>query len=140
MKKIFVLLAFVFSSIAFAVTPKDIPAPVKAKFAGSYPLVTNAKWSKVGKMYQADFTAADNHQTVKINAVGTIIETREDIKRSDLPVDAAKYMKKHYASKPIHSAVKITNEKGQVVYQARTDSTSVLLDGEGHRWRSLKKP
>src|SRR5688572_23206198 len=139
MKHTLIIVLLAFALPAFAKV--NVPAPVKQKFAEAYPLVTKVQWSKAGKIaYRADFSVKKFHNSVTIDTGGTIIETRERIKPSTAPTAVKKYMSKHFPKTPTKTATKVTNKKGSTAYLLVNDSTSIILDAEARKWRSVQNP
>lgn len=139
MKHILIFALLVFALPAFATV--KVPPPVKQKFTQAYPLVTKVQWSKAGKIaYRADFSVKKSHNSVTIDTGGTIIETRESIKPSTAPTAVKKYMTKHFPKAPTKTATKVTNKTGSTAYLMVNDSTSIILDAEARKWKSVQNP
>jgi hypothetical protein len=139
MKHILILALLAFSLPAFAKV--KVPHTVSLKFAQTYPLVTKVQWSKPGKItYRADFSVKKMKNSVTIDSGGTIIEIHEDIKPSTAPVAVKHYMAAHYPKTPVRSTTKVTNKAGSSAFLVRTDSLSLILDAEAHKWKSVQNP
>ncbi|HEY6170695.1 MAG TPA: hypothetical protein VIX80_00415 [Candidatus Kapabacteria bacterium] len=139
MKHALILALLAFAIPAFAKV--NVPSQVKLKFTEAYPLVTKVQWSKAGKIaYRADFSVKKFRNSVTIDTGGTIIETRESIKPSTAPTAVKKYMTKHFPKAPTKTATKVTNKKGSTAYLMVNDSTSVILDAEARKWKSVQNP
>jgi hypothetical protein len=139
MKHILTLALLALALPAFAKV--NVPHNVTLKFAQAYPLVTKVQWSKPGKIiYRADFSVKKYKHSVLMDTGAAIIEIHEDIKPSTAPVAVKKYMAAHYPKTPVRTTTKVTNKGGSSAFLVRTDSLSLILDADAHKWKSIQNP
>lgn len=141
MKKIVFLLAAV-ASVSFAnaqkIQEKDVPAPVKAGLQKQFPNAQNIKWEKEKGNYEAGFKVRQADYSVLLGASGNIMETEVPIANDALPASVKEYVSKHYPSKKIKEAAKITDAKGVLTYEAEVNGKDLIFDGSGKFLKEVK--
>lgn len=141
MKKIVFLLAAV-ASVSFAnaqkIQEKDVPAPVKAGLQKKFPNAQNIKWEKEKGNYEAGFKVKQADYSVLVGASGNIIETEVPIANDALPASVKEYVSKHYPSKKIKEAAKITDAKGVLTYEAEVNGKDLIFDDSGKFLKEVK--
>lgn len=137
MKKYLILaLALYFSAVAFA--KPVIPAGVKSSLMKLYPNVHSVKWDAEGKDFEASFSVNKVKNSVLFDAAGTVIETEAAIPKNSLPAEAIAYVTKHYGTKNLKDAAKITDAKGVVIFEAGVKAKDILFDANGNFLREVK--
>ncbi len=141
MKKIVFLLAAV-ASVSFAnaqkIQEKDVPAPVKAGLQKQFPNAQNIKWEKEKGNYEAGFKVKQADYSVLLGASGNIMETEVPIANDALPASVKEYISKHYPSKKIKEAAKITDAKGVLTYEAEVNGKDLIFDDSGKFLKEVK--
>lgn len=92
------ILAFVFSMQAFAVTP---PKSVKESFAKKFPNATNVKWEKENaREFEAEFSLDGSATSANFSAKGDWLETDSETSFEKLPAPVqAAFKAKHKGAK-----------------------------------------
>lgn len=131
MKRIFLIVAFVFAvSLTFA-QGLEIPAAVKLAFANHYPTVKKVKWDKEQSGYEAGFKLNNTLQSVLFDITGKVLETETEITVNALPFAAQNYLAKTFKNAKIKEAAKITDMKGKMTYEAEINGKDILFDVNG---------
>lgn len=141
MKKIFLLATVAFISAgAFAqkITADKVPATVKKALQKQFPAVTHVKWEKENEDYEASFDSNQQHYSLLINSAGNVIETELEIKIKDLPSGIKGYIQQHYPGEKIKEAARITDQAGQVKYEAEVKGKDLIFDAEGNFIKEIK--
>ncbi len=107
------------------------PAAAKAAFAKAFPGSSNVKWVKEDADYEAEFKQNGKPMSANFDAKGTLLETEETIKESELPASALQYVKDKYKGAKIKEAAKITKANGEVNYEAEVNKKDVMFDASG---------
>jgi uncharacterized membrane protein YkoI len=140
MKKAFCLSPIFATAVLFTNAQKidisKVPAAVKTTFEKKYP-GTVAKWELEDGKYEASFKQAKNEMSATFETNGTLAESEQEIKASDLPATVSTYMKKHY-KKSIKEAAKITLPNGAVNYEAHVGGMDVIFDAKGNFIKEIK--
>ncbi len=134
MKKI-TLLAFATAITIVACGQKidasKVPNTVKSAFEKQYPGIRVAKWEKENDKYEANFSKDGKAMSTLQQADGKIVETEISIKISELPLSIVNYVKQHHPGKKIKDASKITNDKGEQMYEAGIPGKDLLFNKDG---------
>lgn len=133
MKKIVLGMTLVLGigAIVYAQKDSDAPAAAKTAFTKAYPAATKVKWEKEDGNYEVSFVVNGHAVSAVYDAKGTLQESEEEIKPTDLPVAIIAYMKAHYKTARIKDAAKITKANGAVVYEAAIKGKDILFDANG---------
>lgn len=126
------LLWFAIISVqAQTVSETLIPAPARTTFAEAYPTAKKVKWDKEKSHYEANFEQAGVNHSVLFSEKGEIMETEMEIPVSRLPQGVATYVAAHYKGQKIKEAAKITNNKGEITYEAEIKGKDLIFDSNG---------
>jgi hypothetical protein len=141
MKKITAIVMLVAAGLFLSCESKlkesQVPAPVRAAFEKQHP-GTKGKWEKEEGNYEVSFDKDGKEQSLVINETGTILETEYSIPVTELPAPVAGYIKDHYNGAEIKDAAKITNNKGEIMYEAAIKGKDVIFDANGNYLKEAK--
>ena len=136
MKKIifivFAVLAIGFPGNAQKLSKKDIPANVLSTLDKLYPKTTNVKWVKENSEYESSFIYNSKKTSVTIDEKGSLIETEEEISITMIPKTALNYFHKTYPKDKIKETAKITDNKGNLIYEIGLEKSDLLFDDKGN--------
>jgi hypothetical protein len=116
-----------------------IPSAVKAKLTTRYPASKVDYWTKENGSYVAEFTHAKKDMIAFIDAGGNMIKVETRINASELPGQAKAYIAKHYPGKIATDAVKTTDLKGNMIYEAEVNEMDLVFDNNGTFIKSVKE-
>jgi len=144
MKKLIFFSTFLIFSVSLFAQDMSVPKVVKEAFANQYPKIVDVKWDKEGdEEYEAEFTNNGVKTSVVIDEDGEIEEIEIAIKTNDLSSNIMKYVKENYSSYEITEAAKITDEDGNVFYEAEISKgeskTDLLFDSNGNPVKKQKE-
>lgn len=144
MKKEIFFSTFLMFSLSLFAQDMSVPKVVKESFTKQYPKIVDVKWDKEGdEEYEAEFTNNGIKTSVVIDEDGEIEETEIALNLDDLSLDILNYVKENYSSYEITEAAKITDEDGNVFYEAeisKGDSkTDLLFDSNGNPVKKQKE-
>jgi hypothetical protein len=140
MKKVFLVVAVVFSVSLFAQTERKskkaiIPINVKTAFAQEFPN-NKAKWGMEDGGYEAEFKINGNDASAVYDKNGHRKALEVAIKMVELPAISLEYLKKKYPTNKITETAKITDDKNAITYEAEikkdNKSYDVLFDSNGN--------
>lgn len=133
MKKILSTLAFIgiFSASAFAFG-EDVPAAVKTKFAAEYPNAKKVKWDNEDGKYEVHFEVNGAETSATYDANANKLATESEVEVSALPKGIADYFAKNHPGQKIQEAVKITDDKGTITYEAESKAGDFIFDANGN--------
>jgi hypothetical protein len=117
---------------------KEVPAVIKAAFQKQYPTITDVDWEKENLNFEAEFEVNEVEMSVIMDAQGNILETEVEIKTTELPANASKYIQTNYANVKIDEAAKITDSKGIVTYEAEIKHKDLIFDANGKFMKEVK--
>lgn len=102
------------------IAPKDVPAPVFAKFNAFYGDAKKVKWEKENERYEASFKdAAKKKMSITFNADGNIYEKEWEVKKKELPKTIADSLMKKFPAAKILEIEKI-DRSGLVLFEIET--------------------
>ena len=133
-KSLLVIVLSIMSLVSFGqkVKEKEVPQIIKKALHEKYPNAKAVKWDKEKNNYEASFDVNEIDNSVLFNQDGKIVETEVEIQISKLPKNALLYIKKHFKNQKVKEAAKITNQKGEVIYEAEIAGKDILFDGNGN--------
>jgi hypothetical protein len=134
MRKItLIFIATTFTSISMAQEVKEsaVPTVVKSAFKKKYPTVKTVKWEKEDSNYEAGFTLNKVESSVLLDSKGIIKETENEIPISQLPKGVVEYIKKNHPTAKITEAAKITDSKGEIMYETEIKGKDLFFDATG---------
>jgi len=143
MKKYILIIACCAAATVSAqnVESKDIPAAVKKSLETNLKM-KDAKWEKEEGNYEASFKKDGKETSVVINEAGTIVESKVEIVKKDLPVAVQAVLNKDYIGFKIEEAAKIT-ANGVVTYEAEVEkgkeTFELIFDAQGKVLKKKKK-
>lgn len=108
-------------------TGDEVPAAVKTAFAQRFP-GTAARWEKQGSQYGAYFKQKRREMSAVFEANGTLAETEQEIRVSQLPLPVVEYVAQHYRGSKITEATKVTKANGEINYKACIKGRDMLFD------------
>lgn len=108
-------------------TGDAVPEAVKTAFARQFPGIA-ARWEKQGTQYGAYFRQKRLDMSVIFEADGTLTETEQEIKVSQLPLPVVEYVEQHYRGSKIYEATKVTKANGEINYKACIKGRDMLFD------------
>lgn len=108
-------------------TGDQIPAAVKTAFGQQFPGIA-ARWEKLGDQYGAYFRQKRMEMSVVYEADGTLAETEQQIRVSQLPLPVVEYVEQHYRGSKITEATKVTKANGEINYKACIKGKDMLFD------------
>ncbi len=117
---------------------KEVPAAVKTTFHKNYPNVKTVKWEKEKGDFEAGFKVNNVETSVLLDKAGAILETETEIKIQELPAEARAYVEKNHKGHKIKEASKITNNKGEVTYEAEVNGKDLIFDPQGKFLKEVK--
>ena len=142
MKKIIGLTAILFAvtSITFAQEKGenensehiDVPAKVKAALQQKYPEAKNVGWEKENGNYEANWggkSGEDN--SAQLTPAGDFLEIGRAITVSELPAPVATYVKENRGGAKITEAMRVTDAKGKITYEAEVKGKDLVFDENG---------
>jgi uncharacterized membrane protein YkoI len=116
------------SAYAQKIKEAEVPAAVKDGFKKQYPNAKVSEWEKEGANFEAEFKHNKVETSVVIDATGSILETEVEIAVKELPAAATEYITKNYAGYKVEEAVKITDSKGNISYEAEVEKGKEEFD------------
>ena len=132
--KYFLVAVLLFSFTVFA-QKTEVPKVVKNSFTKLYPKVTDVKWDKEGKEFEASFKVDKKDKSVLFDGEGNALETESAIELSQLPSGIDKYVTENYKGYKISGAAKIVNSKGETTYEAEVtkgkEKKDLIFDANG---------
>lgn len=133
-KSLLVIVLSLLSLVSFGqkVKEKEVPQIIKKALHEKYPTARAVKWDKEKNNYEASFDANEADNSVLFNQDGKIVETEVEIQISKLPKNALVYINKHFKNQKVKEAAKITNQKGEVIYEAEIAGKDILFDANGN--------
>jgi hypothetical protein len=108
-------------------TGDAVPAAVKEAFTKQFSS-TDARWEKLGDQYGAYFKQRRLEMSAVYAGDGTLTETGQEIKVSQLPRPVVEYVVQHYRGSKITEATKITKANGEINYKACIKGRDMLFD------------
>ena len=108
-------------------TGDEVPAAVKTAFAQRYP-GTAARWEKLGTQYGAYFKQRRLEMSAMFESDGTLTESEQEIRVSQLPLPVVQYVEQHYRGSKITEATKVTKANGEINYKACIKGKDMLFD------------
>jgi len=129
MKTILVVLAMgvaITQVNAQKINAKDVPINVKSSLAKTY-AVKDVDWSKEGANYEAGFEQKGTEISVVLDGNGSILETEQEIKKSELPAAIHDLLKKDYTTYEIEETSKI-EAKGEITYEVEVEKGKQTFD------------
>ena len=118
---------------------KDVPVNVKTAFKKNFPNQKVEKWEKEGSNFEASFEVKEQDNSALFDAKGNLLEKEVEIKTSELPKQVKEYVIKNYKGQTIKEAAKITNDKGQVFYEAEIKGIDLLFENNGKFIKEIKE-
>ena len=107
------------------------PAAAKAALLKAFPGSSKIKWEKENANYEAEFTHSGKKMSAEFDDKGTLLESEETIRSSELPASVLQYVKEHYKGASIKEAAKITKSNGDINYEAEVNKMDVIFDANG---------
>jgi len=141
MKKSLAVLLFLTTFLLFANTSLQaakIPAAVESAFKNQYPTITNVKWSKEKKNFEAEFQLNGVKTNVMYDAAGNLVQTELDMPITSIPEKISTYIKTNYPNKSIKEFSKITDAGGNISYEVEFSRHELLFQADGTFLRELK--
>ena len=142
MKKMIVLFSIgcmvTLAACSQSIKESQVPANVKMTFQKEFPNVA-AKWEKEKENYEVNFKKVGKTMSAVITKAGVLMETETDIAVSALPAAAHDYLKMHFKGVKVKEAAKITNEKGEITFEAEVSGKDVIFDSNGN-FLKVSKP
>jgi len=128
--KYFLIVALLFSFTTFATFAQkvEVPKEVKNSFTKLNPKITNVKWGKEGKEFEASFKVDKMDKSVLFDGEGNVLETETAIEISLLPSGIDKYVANNFKGYKISGAAKIVNSKGETTFEAEVSKGKVKKD------------
>ncbi len=105
---------------------KDVPGNVKSSLEKNY-VVKDADWDKEGVNYEASFEQKGSEISIVLDGNGSILETEQEIKKSELPSVILEALKKDYADFELEEAARIET-KGVITYEAEVEKGKMSLE------------
>jgi hypothetical protein len=134
MKRSILIAAGLITSLAVGaqkLQESDVPVVVKDAFKSSYKEAKEVEWEKEGLNFEAEFEIAETEQSALFDSKGVQLETEIEIKVDNLPEAVKDYISKNYPSAKIKEATKITDEKGNLSYEAEIKDKDLIFDSNG---------
>ena len=139
MKKLFLLLAivtFVTQSHAQSLKEKEVPMAVKKAFMKDNPKIMDAKWSKDGKNFEAEFVINGVPTAETYYANGKLKEDETEMEVSALPQSIKDYVKANYKGAKIKEASKLLS-KGITTYEAEVNGKDLIFSANGKYLKTM---
>jgi hypothetical protein len=136
MKKITFLLLAV-TAISYGVQAQDlkaqnVPEIIKTALMKKYPNATKVSWEKEKGNYEANWGGKSGEDTsVQFTPAGVFVEEVDAIKVSGLPANIPHYVRAYYKGARISEAGKVTDAKGNKMYEAEIKGKDLLFDESG---------
>jgi len=108
-------------------TGDEVPAAVKTAFNQRFPGVS-ARWEKSGAQYGAYFRQKRMEMSALFEADGTLAETEQEMRVSQLPLPVVEYVQQHYRGSKITEATKVTKRNGEINYKACIKGKDMFFD------------
>ena len=109
-----------------------VPEEVKSKFAALYSDAERVQWEMEDDNYKAEFKQDGLETEVIFDKNGDLVRAEEEISTAALPESAVQYLEVAYPGKKIKEASCITDENGNVRYEAEVRRDDLLFDAEGN--------
>jgi hypothetical protein len=141
MKKLMLILAFgALGSAASAQDeftmdiffPPKVPAEVQAKFEQLYPGADDVAWEVENGNYEAEFEVNDLEYEVRMDPLGNVLYTEEEISPSELPSAITSYIESNYEGKKVREASRLIDGQGNITYEAEVKRDDLLFDENGN--------
>jgi hypothetical protein len=108
-----------------------IPTAVSDLFTLLYPDAKSIEWQLTGDRYKAEFKNNKMETMALIDAAGTLLQTRTEIKTSALPEPALSLLADKFAEEKIDQAMISENVKGVITFTAVIDKADFTFDATG---------
>ena len=126
------ILGFALTANAQDIKTKDVPGAVKEALAKKYPQATKVSWEKEKENYEANWGGKSGEDTsVQFTPAGAFVEEVDAIPVSQLPAEAASYVKSHYNGAKIKEAGKVTDASGKHFFEAEIKGKDLIFDESG---------
>ncbi|EMR01034.1 PepSY-like domain-containing protein [Cesiribacter andamanensis] len=126
MKSSMLLLSVLFLS-AFScqdeLAQKDVPEPVVAGLAATFPEASQVEWEKEGDNYEAEFMLNSLEHEALLNASGSVLKYKHELAVPDLPEAVAAAIQQHYPDRQISDPEKL-HQEDQMYYQVELENES----------------
>ncbi len=114
----------------------EVPKAVKESFTKNFKGAEVEKWEKEKDgTYEAEFDFNKIETSATFDATGKLLETETEIEVKALPTKVTNYVSKNYPDHKITEAAKITDDKGNVMYEAEAkkgkEEFDLLFDSNG---------
>ncbi len=105
---------------------KDVPVIVKSSLKKNY-LAKDVDWDKEGVNYEASFEQKGSEISIVLDVTGSILETEQEIKKSELPSAILDFLKKDYTDFELEEAARIET-KGVITYETEIEKGKMSLE------------
>ena len=132
MKKIVAIAAFLFFggvAVAQEATTVQVPRPVQEAFSCLYPGIKLVNWEYDEINYTASFKVDGKAMALLFDELGYVVETKNEIKLFELPLDVNQLLTKEYSDWHIGKASQI-DASGTSYFETvvqKEDATMVLV-------------
>lgn len=110
-----------------------VPAVVKSALIKKYPAAVKATWEKEKGNFEANWGGKSGEDmSVQFTPTGNFLEQVAAISPSKLPAGVAAYVKQHYNGAKINEAGKITDAKGNTMFEAEVKGKDLVFDEKGN--------
>jgi hypothetical protein len=116
----------------------EVPQAIKNKLASLYTDLNKVKWHRENENYEASFINGKAAGSLLFDAEGNVREIEIAIPVSLLPVGIRDYIYGNFNSREIKEAVKIVNDKGMIMYEARLENAGYTFSSSG-RFLAVKE-
>lgn len=115
-----------------SIKPALVPAEVKTALLKTYPEAKKATWEKEKGNYEANWGGKSGEDmSVQFTPADKFVEQVKAITVSGLPVAVASFVKVLYPSARIFEAGKVTNAKGETLFEAEIKGRDLIFDQKG---------
>lgn len=135
---ILLLMATIFAQIVSAQKIKndEVPAAVSAAFKAKFPEAKNTKWEKEKMdIYEAEFKMNGVEKSANFDKNGVWIETETEIKKSELPANAASKISSEYPGFKIEVVCQVQSSKHGDCYEVEIEkgetSWEIIITADG---------
>jgi hypothetical protein len=134
MKRIIFAMSFITAGVlsisAQKINTDKVSSESRQAFIKAHPGKTG-KWEMEKGNYEVNFKENGKTRTCVLDNKGTILETKTDIKDSELPQSVREYVKAHYKLAAIKEAARIIKQDGTVNYEAEVNRKEVVFNSNG---------
>ncbi|MCP9234729.1 PepSY-like domain-containing protein [Lewinella sp. JB7] len=115
------LFAFLACTPRQAVAQDSVPAAVEQRFASLHPTAKKVAWETEANGYEAEYKLNGKEYSDTYSTSGELLETEQEIKKSQLPATVLATLKRDFAGYEIEEAARITYSDGRTVYETELE-------------------